>query len=44
LLARVLRTSGRGRHRHHQSWPEGDTESGSDESDGDTDANVVAEY
>jgi len=46
LLARVLRTSGRGRHRT-ESWPDSDMDSdmeaGVDETDGDTDANVVAE-
>jgi hypothetical protein len=45
LLARVLRTSGRGRHRT-ESWPEADADAddtGTDESDGDSDVNVVAE-
>jgi cellulose biosynthesis protein BcsQ len=47
LLARVLRTSGRGRHRT-ESWPEADADAdadddGPDESDGDSDVNVVAE-
>jgi hypothetical protein len=44
LLARVLRTSGRGRHRTER-WPEADADTGaeSDESDGDNDANVVAD-
>ena len=45
LLARVLRTSGRGRHRT-ESWPDSDMDdddAGFDETDGDTDANVVAE-
>jgi chromosome partitioning protein len=55
LLARVLRTSGRGRHRTSEPWPEADADSdadpgtytgtdvGADETDGDSDANVVAE-
>jgi len=38
LLARVLRTSGRGRHRT-RSWPESDT----DEAGGDTDTSVVTD-
>lgn len=46
LLARVLRTSGRGRHRT-DNWPEADADTQVDtqvdESDGDTDVNVVIE-
>ncbi len=51
LLARVLRTGGRGRHRT-ASWPEADSDAettdtgegpGPDESDGDNDVNVVAD-
>lgn len=38
LLARVLRTSGRGRHRT-ETWPESDT----DEASGDTDSTVVTD-